>query len=212
MAIDSDMIGIEVTVLTPFYYHSIPIAGGSATITECLSDTAFNFALASALGMMDGVCLPDTQDYRRDIGLMPFRCSMLLSNNAELLPAQVRRLNLDSEGGYSNRLYCGTSKGNRKDFYRVQEINVGAIYRGAIFGMNPFEEFNQKSLIVRVGKHRQGIVEIKPITIPKKIVLNAFTAKVFGRDISMGKYLLHNMQQSILMSPEDALLEVLLWN
>ncbi|WP_318509778.1 hypothetical protein [Photobacterium leiognathi] len=212
MVIESNMVGIEVTVLTPFYYHSVPIAGGSATLAQCISDTAFNFALASALGMMEGVCLPIEADHRHHIGAMPFRSSVLISDNATLLPAQVRRLNLDAEAGYNSKISAGSSKGNLKDFYRIQEVNVGAVYHGVIFGADPFALSGQPELIVRVGKHRQGMIRVKPVSLPETVVLNAYTASVFDREISLSEYLLHTIQLSMPMTPQEALAEVSAWH
>lgn len=211
MVIKSKMVGIEVTTLTPFYYHSVPISGGSATLAQCISDTAFNFSLASVLGMMEGVCLPLEQDYRHHISAMPFRSSVLFSENATLLPAQVRRLNLDAEAGYSSKISTGASKGNLKDFYRIQEVNAGSIYHGVIFGYDPFKISGSSELIVRLGKHRQGMALVKKVVLPKNVILNAYTASVFGREIALSQYLLHTIQLSKPMEPKEALSEVLSW-
>lgn len=110
---------IRATTLTPFAYHSLAVQGGSATLPELISDTAISFGLASTLGMMNNqVALPKC-DYRRDLRAMPYRASVLVTNQPRLLPPLTRRLNLDAEAGLQRKVQDVAKKGNLKDFFHI---------------------------------------------------------------------------------------------
>ncbi|MCQ1060470.1 hypothetical protein LRP52_29005 [Photobacterium sp. ZSDE20] len=211
MKLKDEVVGVKAEVIAPFFYHSVPTESGSATITECISDTAFNFAIASTLGMLNGPCLPETVNYHRDIVSMPFRSSVLLSDDATLSPIQVRRLNLDAEAGIDRKINDGKSKGNYKDYYSIQQVSLGATYEGAIFGLNPFKHAGRDKLVVRVGGHRQGMLLLTPTDVPDNIYLNAYTAGVFEREIAVSRYLLHTIQLSQPFTCREGLEEVRLW-
>ena len=209
--ISAGFVGIQAETITPFHYHSLAIASGSATLPECISDIAMNYALAAVLGMMASVALPLQANYRCDLSVIPWRCSVLMAESSRLLPAQVQRLNMDAEGGLSQRLYAGASKGNLKDFYRIQEVSQGSIYKGVIFGENPFEITGKDELIVRIGKHRRGMLRLTPITIEEGIRLNAYTADIFGQTETVDRFLLHTLQLSKQYAIDEAQERVLTW-
>lgn len=209
--IPTGFVGIRAEAITPFHYHSLAIASGSATLPECISDIAMDYALAAVLGMMAGVALPPQANYRRDLSVMPWRCSVLMAESSQLLPAQVQRLNMDAEGGLSQRLYAGSSKGNLKDFYRIQEVSQGAIYKGVIFGKNPFEVAGQDELIVRIGKHRRGMLRLTPTAVEEEIRLNAYTADIFDQTEFVDRFLLHTLQLSRKYDVDEAQERILTW-
>lgn len=212
-------IGIRAETLTPFAYHSLMVQGGTATLPELISDRAIAFAVASSLGMMRArVALPE-KDYLRDWQAMPWRTSIFSTATPALLPPIIRRLNLTEDGGYKEKLQNLTKKGNFKDFFTTQEVPQGIVFAGAMFGFDPFNAVfkatGKKELIIRVGLHRNGMVRLTPETTraknQQKIRLNASTAAVFNRELSVDRYLLHSLQLSSEMSVKEALEEVQQW-
>lgn len=204
---------IQAETLTPFAYHSLMVQGGSSTLPELISDNALMFALASSLGMMNASpCLP-TKDYRRDFDAMPWRASVLTTDNPRLLPPLVRRLNLGEEGGFKQKLYAVTSKGNLKDFFTTQEVPPGVLFHGALFGFDPFKDTGLDEIVIRIGLHRNGMVRLtranqKPV---EAVRLNAATAHLFDRELPVDRYLLHGIQLTPAMPLKDALTEVQQW-
>lgn len=207
---------IQAETLTPFAYHSLMVNGGSSTLPELISDNAFMFALASSLGMMSAnVCLPE-KNYRRDLDAMPWRASVLTTETPQLLPPLVRRLNLGDEGGLKQKLYAVTSKGNLKDFFTTQEVPPGILFHGALFGFDPFEFTGLGEIVIRIGLHRNGMVRLTRAEqssegTEETVRLNAATAHLFGRELSVDRYLLHGIQLTPKMLLKDALAEVLEW-
>ena len=209
------MIPIQAETLTPFAYHSLMVHGGSSTLPELISDNALMFALASSLGMMNASpCLPD-KDYRRDLDAMPWRASVLTTDTPKLLPPLVRRLNLGEEGGFKQKLYAVTSKGNLKDFFTTQEVPLGILFHGALFGFDPFEYTGLDEIIIRIGLHRNGMVRLTRANQAAEKVeavrLNAATAHLFDRELAVDRYLLHGIQLTPAMALKDALAEVQQW-
>ena len=207
-------VGIQAETLTPFAYHSLMVQGGTATLPELISDRAIAFALASTLGIMRArVALPG-KDYLRDWRAMPWRTSVFSSSNPSLLPPIIRRLNLTEDGGYKEKLQNLTGKGNFKDFFSTQEVPQGVIFKGVVFGFDPFKEIfkltGKEELVIRVGLHRNGMVRLTPEK-QKKVRLNVSTAALFKRELAVDRYLLHSLQLSPEMPIKEALKEVQQW-
>lgn len=207
----STIVGIQAETLTPFAYHSLMVQGGSATLPEVISDQAIMFGLAATLGMMHAsVCLPP-KDYHRDLEAMPWRASIFTTTTPKLLAPLTRRLNLEEEAGFKQRHYTVTSKGNFKTYFSTQEVPAGVRYSGALFGFDPFKTTGRSELVIRVGLHRNGMVRLTP-TDAEQVQLNAATAHLFGRELSVERYLLYGIQLTPKMSTQQALAEVLQWN
>ena len=207
----SSSVGVVAELLTPFHYHSLATPSGSATLPEYLSDIAMNYAIAAALGMMQGVALPIQADYKRDLQAIPWRCSVLMAGHSELRPPMVQRFNIGAEAGHNSRIHSGSSKGNLKDFYRIQEVDRGGVFRGVIFGENPFSLCQQEELIVRIGKHRRGMVRLRPENGITDVHLNAYTANLFDQTESVERFVLHTLQLTHAQSVQSALGRVRLW-
>lgn len=207
---ESIAVGIEARTLTPFAYHSVMVQGGSATLPELVGDRALAFALAASLGHLSArVALPD-KDYKAHLGAMPWRTSVLTTNEPRLLPPLVRRLNLDGEGGIKKKIASVANRGNLKDFYTIQEVPPGVRFQGAVFGFDPFAVAGREQLVVRIGLHRNGMLLLSRKKV-STVRLNAATAGLFGRDLPVQRYLLHGLQLTAPMSLDDALAEVGQW-
>lgn len=205
-------IGVVAETLTPFAYHSLMVQSGTATLPELIGDRAIAFGLAASLGMMSArVALPE-RDYRRDLAAMPYRTSVFVTDEPRLLPPLIKRLNLDAEAGFQDKVSNVTNKGNLKQFFLIQEVPPGQIYRGAIFGLDPFESSGQSELVIRIGLHRSGMVRLKPDTRIDTVCLNAATAALFGRDLPVSRYCLYGLQLAPPMGLEDAAEEVGRWH
>lgn len=206
------IVGVRAEALTPFAYHSLAVQSGTATLPELIGDRALAFALASTLGHLPGhVALPK-KDYRRDLSAMPWRTSVLMADQPRLLPPLVRRLNLDDEGGYQEKIREVTYKGNLKQFFLIQEVPPGVVFTGAIFGFNPFAAANQDELVIRIGLHRNGMVRLSRDTKVATVRLNAATASLFGRELTVDRFLLYGLQLAPPMALRDAADEVAQWN
>ena len=159
-------------------------------------------------------CLPD-KDYRRDLDAMPWRASVLTTDTPKLLPPLVRRLNLGEEGGFKQKLYAVTSKGNLKDFFTTQEVPPGVLFHGALFGFDPFEYTGLDEIVIRIGLHRNGMVRLtqanQTAAKVEAVRLNAATAHLFDRELAVDRYLLHGIQLTPAMALKDALAEVQQW-
>lgn len=207
----SIITGIQAETLTPFAYHSLMVQSGTATLPELVSDNALMFGLAATLGMMrNSVCLPD-KDYQRDLAAMPWRASVLGTDNPRLLPPVARRLNLEEEGGMKQKLYAVTSKGNLKTYFFTQEVPPGQVFNGALFGFDPFEYSGQDELVIRIGLHRNGMLRLRR-SEAGQVRLNAATAALFGRELLVERYLLYGLQLTEAMPAKQALQEVQQWH
>lgn len=207
----SIITGIQAETLTPFAYHSLMVQGGSSTLPEVISDQAIMFGLAATLGMMHAsVCLP-AKDYRRDLEAMPWRASIFTTQHPKLLAPLTRRLNLEEEAGFKSRHYAVTSRGNFKTYFSTQEVPAGVCYTGALFGFDPFKETELNELVIRIGLHRNGMVRLTPKPI-EHVQLNAATAHLFGRELSVERYLLYGIQLTPKLTAKEALTEVQQWN
>lgn len=206
-------LALRATTLTPFCYHSLMVQGGTATLPELISDNAIAFGLASSLGWMAArVALP-SKNYRRDLNAMPYRCSVFVAEEPRLLPPLVRRLNLDGEAGFKEKLQNIVKKGNLKNYFLTQEVPPGQVFRGAVFGFDPFAETGQKELVIRIGLHRNGMVKLEPDPRIQRVRLNAATAKLyFGRALPVERYCLHYLQLTPFYELSEAAKELALWS
>jgi len=200
--------------LTPFMYHSVPVPSGTATLPEIIGDRALAFGLASALGMARASVALPTKDYKRDLQAMPWRTSVLTTTTPKLLPPLVRRLNLDEEGGFPRSLQDTVKKGNLATYFLTQEVPPGVTFSGVIFGLEGFDPFRaagRDKLVIRIGLHRNGMARLTQVETVPEIFLNAATAKLFGQDLRVARYLLHELQLTPGMSPDEAVENVRHW-
>lgn len=178
---------VRATTLTPLHYHSLAVPSGSATIAEFLADRSMSYALAGAMGALAAsVALPLKKDYRRDLSALPWMASVFSARNPSLLPRLGKRLNLDTEGGYTKKIMDATGTGNLKTWFFIQEVAPGTVYDGAIFGPDPFamaeaaEGRPVDSIVVRTGRHLGGLVKLERSPETMEVRLNAHTAHLFG--------------------------------
>jgi hypothetical protein len=208
---DTIAIGVKATTLTPFAYHSLMVQSGTATLPELLGDRAVAFGLAATLGMLRASVVLPKKDYQGHMRAMPWRCSCFITDKPRLLPPLIRRLNLDEDGGYKRKIQNIAKKGNLGVFHQIQEVPHGQIFRGAIFGFDPFARAKQDNLVIRVGLHRNGMVLLEKDMSVRQVRLNAATAALFKRELSVERYCLHGLQLSPWYSLKDALNEVVQW-
>jgi hypothetical protein len=215
VAMDKIYLGVVAKTLTPFCYHSLMVQNGSATLPELIGDRAIAFGLAATLGMLEASVALPKKDYRRHLRAMPFRTSVFVTENPRLLPPLNRRLNLTEEGGYPEKIQAVVNRGNLATYFQTQEVPHGQVFKGAIFGFNPFEEVGRDELVIRVGLHRNGMVLLQPDMSDSisDVCLNAATAALFGSELELGlkRYCLHGLQLSPDYSLEDAWKEVEQW-
>ena len=205
------VVGLRAETLTPFAYHSLAVQGGTATLPELIGDMALTFGLATTLGYArNAVALP-TKDYRRDLAALPWRASVLVTATPRLLPPLARRLNLEEEGGFPKKLHEVTAKGNLKQYWTTQEVPPYTVFRGALFGIDPFRETGRDSLLIRIGLHRNGMVRLTRDTEVKAVRLNAATAALFDRPLPVERFLLYQLQLTPTMALDAAAVEVGQW-
>lgn len=208
----STIVGLRATTLTPFSYHSLAVQGGTATLPELISDNALCFGLAAALGYVRAWAALPEKDYRRDLRAMPWRASVLIADEPRLLPPLARRLNLEEEGGFPKKLRDVANKGNLKQFWTIQEVPPASVFRGALFGIDPFAETGRDTLVIRVGLHRNGMVKLERDNQIGAVRLNAWTAMLFERALSVQRFLIYPLQLTAPMPLADAAKEVAQWN
>lgn len=207
-------IPVCATTLTPFVYHSTPVPSGTATFPDLIGDRALAFGMASALGMMRAsVALPE-KNYLRHLQAMPWRTSVFTTHTPKLLPPLARRLNLTEEGGYPRSLQDTVNKGNLATYFFTQEVPPDIEFNGAIFGLDGFDPFKasgRDELVIRIGLHRNGIVRLTKKEAIPEVFLNAATAKLFGQELPVSRYLLHELQLTPSLSIEEAAKQVSHW-
>ena len=219
---NSLIIGVKAVTLTPFAYHSLMVQNGTATLPELISDKAIAFGLASTLGMLQASVALPVKNYRAHLGAMPWRTSIFTTDSPRLLPPLIRRLNLDAEGGIKKKVQDVAKKGNLKDFFQIQEVPEGQVFRGALFGFNPFQHTGQKKLVIRIGLHRNGMVLLTLDEEVQRVRLNVATAALFGCALSppsdqsanqavVERYYLYGLQLSQEYSLKEALEVVKQW-
>lgn len=218
------LVLVRATALTPVTYFSLAIQDGVATLPDALPDIPVLFALAAAHGLMPGhPCLPMVPDYRRHLSNIPWRASVFEAVRPGLLPPIAQRRAIDSEAGRHNRFTNAASRGNFKDYFRVQSIppagaelasgdeaGVG-VFQGAIFGPDPFP-VGEDSLVVRIGKNRSGMLLLERAHETRPVRLNAYTAAMFDDELPVERYMLHSLQASPLIPVAEAERRLATWN
>lgn len=204
-------LGLKATTLTPFCYHSLMVQSGTATLPELISDRAIAFGLAASLGWMAARGALPGKDYRRDLSAMPYRASVFMTDHPRLLPPLVRRLNLDAEAGLKEKIQNVAKKGNLKDFFYTQEVPPEQVFRGALFGFDPFAATGETALVIRIGLHRGGMVKLERDDSVTQVRLNAHTGALFGRELPVERYCLHTLQLTGPLDLSQALREIRSW-
>lgn len=207
-------IPICAETLTPFVYHSTAVPNGSATLPEIISDRALAFGLAATMGMMRASVALPAKAYRQHLQAMPWRTSVLTTQTPKLLPPLVRRLNVDEEGGFPRSLQDTVKKGNLATFFLTQEVPPGVEFKGFIFGLdgfNPFKAAGRDELVIRIGLHRNGMVRLRESSEVREVFLNAATASLFGQELPVARYFLHDLQLTPVLGVKDAAAQVSQW-
>ena len=210
--------GLRATVLSPFHYHSLAVAGGTATQPDYLTDRQVSFALGAALGCLAPCPALPAKDYRGHLGALPCLASVFRTDEPRLLPPMARRLNLDDDAGLTKAVQDATSTGNLKTYFFIQEVPPGIVYRGAVFGPDPFalaaqaEERPCREIVVRTGRHGGGLLRLEredAVTV----LLNVHTAALFGAatGLSVATYAMHDLQVTPPLPTAEAAAAVSRW-
>lgn len=213
---------VALETLSPHHYHSLAVPSGTATMTGYMADRSTSYALANALGALRASPALPQKDYARDLRALPWLFSVLESGSSRLLPPMGRRMNLDHEGGYGKRVQEATGTGNLKTWYFVQEVPPGIVYRGAVFGRDPFaaageaEGTEVEEIVLRTGRHLGGLLRMTRAASVEKCRLNAHTAKLLGDDLSRPElrvdlFALYDIQVTAPMAVDDAAAAVDRW-
>jgi hypothetical protein len=203
---------IRATTLTPYNYGHLTVQGGVATIPELIGDRAIAFALAATLGMMRASVVLPPKDYRSHLAAMPWRTSVLETETPRLLPPLARRSDLGAEGGYPEKVRRAAASGNFKEYFTIQEVPPGQVFRGAVFGADPFARVQgMDALVVRIGSNRTGMLKIERDDSVETVRLNAATALLFGRTLAVERYILHELQLTSAMKLDEAAVEIETW-
>jgi len=142
---------------------------------------------------------------------MPYRCAVFTTGAPRLLPPLTRRLGLDAEAGYKEKIQNVAKKGNLKEFFLTQEVPAGQVFHGAVFGFDPFAATGQQALVIRVGLHRNGMVKLEPDRGVTHVRLNAATAALFSRELPVERYCLHGLQLTRPLPLDEAAEEAGCW-
>lgn len=197
-------IGVRATLLTPMYYHGIYVPDGSATEPHILTDTAMVFALAAVMGCSPTRFLRAQPNYKVDLQVIPWRSTLFLSSNAQLMSPVRHIIDADREGGNTEAMQGNMASGNFKKTFYVHEVAPGATYSGALFGPDPFEEMGVDNVVVRMGVGRTGMVVLQPTQVPEKVVLNTATTALFGHRLPEAYRVIDTIRPSHALSVEDA--------
>ena len=133
-----------------------------------------------------------------------------------LLPPLARRLNLDDEAGLTKSVQDATGTGNLKTYFFIQEVPPGVVFEGAVFGADPFvlaaeaEARPIQEIVVRTGRHLSGLLRLERISLTN-VRLNAHTAALFGQDLPVEVYAMHDLQVTPRMSLAEASARVAGW-
>jgi hypothetical protein len=200
-------VGIRATVLAPFYYHSVAVPSGTATLPDFIGDRAMSFAIAAGLGCLSrSPALPE-MNYLKHMSALPGLASLFETDEPRLMRPLGKRLNIDAELGFSKPIQDATSTGNLKTWFFVQEIPVETVYHGAYFGVDPFELASESegrpvsNIHIRVGRHLSGLLKLEKADVDA-VRLNAHTALAFGKDVGdsgvrVERYAMHDMQPTV---------------
>ena len=165
---------------------------GTATLNDIVTDTAMAFAVANAIGMASrSPCLPSEADYRAHLAALPFRTSLFMGYSNRLNRPLARRLNLDTEGGMPQSIDLARKSGNIKDYYHIQEVAIGSVFRGHFLHADPFRVAEEAygvhvdQMVVRLGLGRTGMGVLRRCTVDNNIYLNLHTALLFDPGINL---------------------------
>lgn len=204
-------IPIAAKLLSPFYYHGLYAFDGSATHPGVITDTAIVFALQQALYSFSPK-LRHHPNYLEDMRNLPWRASLLIGAQENQMMFPVRHtIDLTREGGYQDKLQRCIGSGNFKNTFFVHEVAAGAQYQGLLYGPNPFTYYGTKTIIVRIGVGRLGMLELKKAKQPDKIRLNTQTAAWFGRSLPEDYRILDSIRVSHSLTVTDATHELAQW-
>ncbi len=208
------IIPIRATTLTPFNYGHLAVQGGVATIPEIIGDRAVAFSLAATLGMMHASVVLPQKDFLTHLGQIPWKASVFVTKDPRLLPPLARRSDLGVEGGYQDNIRRATGSGNFKEFFTIQEVPAGQIFRGALFGEDPFEYevCDDDRIVARIGSNRTGMVLYERDETVTEVRMSAATAALFGCSMTVEHYFLEETQLTPSMSLEAAAEAVMTWN
>ena len=204
----------QLTALTPWAWHGLAVPSGTATLNDVVTDTAMAFATAAALGMTPrSPCLPTEPDYRGHLAALPFKMSLFMGHDNRLNRPLARRLNLDMECGMPPSIETARKSGNIKDYYHIQEVAVGSVFHGCFIHADPLriahDAYGERldRLVVRLGLGRTGVGLLERCGSQHEIHLNLHTARLFDPNIDLeaGPYLLHTIQPSRTLEPDEAL-------
>lgn len=211
----------RLTALSTWAWHGLAVPSGTATLNDVVTDTAVAFATAAALGMAPrSPCLPSAPDYRNHLAALPFKATLFVGHENRLNRPSARRLNLDAECGMPASIHTARSSGNIKDYFYVQEVAAGSVFHGCFLHVDPlgiarevYAEMTE-SLVVRLGRGRNGVGLLEPCADPREVCLNVHTARLFDPavDLGTGPRMLHNIQFSRRLEPEEALRITAAWS
>ena len=110
--------------------------------------------------------------------------------------------------------------GNIKDYYHIQEVAVGSIFHGCFLHADPlrlaYDAYGEQPdrLVVRLGLGRTGVGLLERSAGQSDIRLNLHTVRLFAPDVDLeaGPYLLHTIQPSRLLEPDEALRLTAAWS
>ncbi len=202
---------IDAEMLTPFYYHGHYALDGSATEPGVITDTALLFALRAAL-LGASPLLRGQPDYRADLQALPWRASLLIGSDNELLPPLRRTVDMDKEGGRSARMQKNMSSGFYKNQFFTHSVRPGAKYYGLLVGPDPFTLAETNEIVVRVGVGRAGMMKLTRAVEWKPVRLNAATARLFARPVEAEYRILDTIRPSRLYEIAEAVEELRVWS
>lgn len=208
----TNTIGIKVTTVAPFNYGHLAVSGGVATIAEFINDKAICFSLCASLGMLSPSPFPPEKDHLRDMRRIPWRASMLRTENPALLSPIARRSDLGIEGGYQVNIRRASASGNFKEYFSIQEVPPGQEFEGILVGEDPFEIAGMDEFSIRIGSNRTGIARIRKCDTPESVTVNVATGALFGRKIPVDRFILNEMLASPEMTATDAAVEMSKWH
>lgn len=209
--------------LTPYHHHTLATPSGTATDARFLPDRAMSYALAGALGALAPSPALFPKDYARDLRALPWLVSVLQAGKPRLLPPLGKRLNIEYEGDHSKKIQDATATGNLKTWFFIQEAAPELVYRGAVFGPDPFSAASEvageavNEIVVRTGRHLGGLVALNRDNDVERVRLNAHTAHLFNEDpnadpdLAVDIFALYDLQYSRPLSLSRAASIVARW-
>lgn len=203
------LIAFRGETLTPFYYHGVYVPDGSATCPDVLSDTALCFALAHALGCPPTTALRARPNYLEDLKRLPWRASLALGPNNRNLGPVRHIIDVEREGGYSTAMQKAMGSGLYKKTFYVHEVAPGAEYHGVLFGPDPFVV--DKTIIVRIGVGRTGLLRLERSDATSDCRLNTATAALFGQFLRTRIKILDTIRLSRCYTPSAAAAVLASW-